>query len=215
MRPAEKKTMTKQTPPKQDDTTPARGAHPLRTQLDPDYLYTIWNSATLVAQIAATATAAVNIKGTNDYLTREYTEYWYVNTEALTALAGSGDINLDIQVTVLGSEFTLASGVAYAFNSAEAATWTSSLAAPSTGTNRIYSGVPGAPAGATAAYLLLNLTQASSSGPYSLTAVRWYLTGLTGSPSATGGVLQPGSTGGVRYSAASALPSSYWAAASL
>ncbi|MFS8064759.1 MAG: hypothetical protein ACMG6S_00180 [Byssovorax sp.] len=206
----------KQTPPKQDDTTPARGAHPLHTQLDPDYLYTIWNSATLVAQIAATATAAVNIKGTNDYLTREYTEYWYVNTEALTALAGSGDINLDIQVTVLGSEFTLAPGVAYAFNSAEAATWTSSLAAPTTGINRIYSGVPGAPAGATAAYLLLNLTQASPpSGPYSLTAVQWYLTGLTSSLSSTVGVLQPGSTGGTRYSAASALPTSYWAAASL
>jgi hypothetical protein len=209
----------KQTPPKQDDTTPARSAHPLHTQLDPDYLYTITNGATLVAQIAATASDPVVVKGSHENdspLTREYTEYWYVNTEALAALAGAGDIALDIQATVLGSEVTFAAGVAYAFTSAEAVTWTNSLAAPSTGINRIYSGVPLTPAGATAAYLLLNFTQASPpSGPYSLTGVQWYLTGLTSSLSSTVGVLQPGSSGGIRYSAASALPTSYLAAASL
>lgn len=204
-----------QTLPNKDDTTPARGAHPLNTQLDPDYLYTINNGSTLVAQIVCTADVAVHIKGTDEYLTREYTEYWYVNAEALAALAGAGDITLDIQATVLGTDVTLDASVAYAFNSAEAATWTSSLAAPSTGVNRIYSGVPTAPSGATAAYLLLNLTLASPSGPYSVTAVQWYLTGLSTCPSSTSGALQPGSAAGTRYSLVSALPTTYWAAASL
>ena len=203
-----------QTRTNQANTTPARGAHPLNTQLDPDYLYTINNGSTLVAQIVCTADVAVHIKGTSDYLTREYTEYWYVNAEALAALAGAGDIDLDIQATVLGTDVTLDASVAYAFNSAEAATWTSSLAAPSTGINRIYSGIPDAPASATA-YLLLNLTQASPSGPYSVTAVQWYLTGLSTSPSSTTGALQPGSAAGTRYSLVSALPTTYWAAASL
>jgi hypothetical protein len=206
--------MTMQTPPKQDDTTPERGALPLNTQLDPDYFYSITNGSTVVAQIVATATAAVHIKGTDDYLTRENTEYWYVNAEALAALAGAGDVTLSIQTTVLGTEVTLDASVAYAFNSNEAATWTTSLAAPSTGTNRIVSGAPDAPA-STTAYLLINVTHASPSGPYSVTAVQWYLTGLSTSPSATNGVLQPGSAAGTRYSTVSALPTTYWAAASL
>ena len=206
--------MTTQTPPKKDDTTAAHSAHRLHSQLDPDYLYTINNGSTLVAQIVATANDAVHLKGTDEYLTREYTEYWYVNTEALAALAGPGDITLTIFRETLGTEVTLASGVAYAFNSPEAATWSSSLGAPSTGTNRIYSWSPPSPA-TTAVYLLLNLTQAPSSGPYSVTAVRWYLTGLGGSPPSTGGVIQPGTAEGRNYLPVSALPSTYWAASSL
>jgi hypothetical protein len=206
--------MTTQKPSKQDDTPPVRGALPLHTQLDPDYLYTINNGSTLVAQIVATADVAVHLKGTDEYLTREYTEYWYVNTEALAALAGPGDITLTILSQTLGTEVTLASGVAYAFNSLEAATWSSSLGAPSTGTNRIYNWSPPAPASA-AVYLLLNFTQAPSSGPYSVTGVRWYLTGLGTSPPSTGGAIQPGTAEGKSYVPVSALPTTYWAAASL
>ncbi len=207
--------MTTQKPSKQDDTPPAGGLPPLNTQLDPDYFYTIFDGTTVVAQIVATGTVAVTVVGSTTQPTRINTEFWYVNAEALAVLADASEKTLRIQADALGASVTLDSSVAYAFASNEGATWTSSLPAPTTGINRIYSGAPTAPAGATAAYLLLNIKQAIPSGPYGLAAVQWYLTGLSTSPSSTGGVLNPGDGTGVRYPAASTLPTTYWAAASL
>lgn len=200
----------KQTPPKQDTNPRAQTSN---GQLTPDYLYTICNGSTVLAQIVATATAEVRVIGSNIQPTQKNTEFWYVNAGALAALANNSNVTLSIQTAVLGDEVTLDPSATYAFNSAEAASWTSEIAAPSTGTNCIFSGNPASPEGATAAYLLLNLTLVSP-GQYSLTGVQWYLTGLTSSPDDETGVLQPGSSVGIQYPAATLLPTVYWAAAS-
>jgi hypothetical protein len=201
----------KQTPPKQDNNLHTK---PLNVQLTPDYLYTICNGSTVLAQIVATATDEVRVIGSDIQPSEKNTEFWYVNAGALAALANDSNVTLSIQTAVLGDEVTLDPSATYAFNSAEAASWTSELAAPSTRTNRIFSGIPAAPEDATAAYLLLNLTLGSPGGQYSLTGVQWYLTGLTSCPDDENGVLQPGSSAGIQYPAANLLPTVYWAAAS-
>lgn len=199
-----------QTPPKQDEDlyTP-----PPNLQLTPDYLYTISDSSNVLAQIVATGSAEVRVVGSTSQPTAKNTEYWYVSAAALAGIASNSSATLSIVTTPLVDEVNLDSGVAYAFNSAEATTWTSEIATPSTGINRIYSGNPALPEAATAAYILLNLTLVSV-GQYSLTGVQWYLTGLSTTPDSLNGVLQPGSSVGVSYPATTTLPTVYWAAAS-
>ena len=50
----------KQTPPKQDNNSLS---HPGNSQLTPDYLYTISDGSTVLAQIVATGTATVRVTG--------------------------------------------------------------------------------------------------------------------------------------------------------
>ena len=200
----------KQTPPKQENNPLPQ---PGNSQLTPDYLYTISNGSTVLAQIVATGSTEVRVTGSTTQPTLKYTEFWYVSAGALAGLASNSNVTLSILTTALVDEVNLDSGVTYAFNSAEATSWTSEIATPSTGTNCIFSGNPASPEAATAAYLLLNLTLVSA-GQYSLTAVQWYLTGLSTSPGGANGVLQPGSSVGISYPATTLLPTVYWAAAS-
>jgi hypothetical protein len=197
-----------QTPPKQDNSsyTP-----PLNVQLTPDYLYTISNGSTVLAQIVATSGTSVQVVGSSTQPSLAYTEYWYVSAAALANLVSTSGVTLIIQAARLTGSVTLDQGVTYAFNSAEATTWSTSLTPPGTGTNCIFSGSPTSPAGTTV-YILLNIT--SSGGQCSLTAVQWYVTGLPTNLQNTSWLLEPGSSAGNRYVSTNTLPTSYWGAAS-